>query len=263
MTLRVTDLSVRFDRDVLHRITAAFAPARVTAVLGPNGAGKTTLVRTLLGLERPTSGHVTLDDKPIEQWPRRDLARRVAHIPQRASVAFAFSVREVVALGRYQADKAADAAQIDAALHAADIADRAAASLAILSEGQRQRVLLARALAQLSLAGNAPIAGPPCYILADEPASAMDLRHTFATLGLFRALAARGVGVVVVLHDLPLVMQYADEVVLLDRAGRLAASGSVEEVMRPDLLERIFEVPFTRTPDGPTRGVLTPIPPLD
>lgn len=263
MSLRVQDLTVRFDRLVLRGVSAAFGHGRVTAILGPNGAGKSTLIRTLLGLERPASGSVTLDERAVASWPRRELARRLAHIPQRASVAFAFSVREVVALGRYRADKAANAHQVEHALKVADLADRADAPVAILSEGQRQRVLLARALAQLSLADEKPCATPACYILADEPASAMDLRHTFATLGLFRRLASRGVGVVLVLHDLPLVMRYADDCVLLDATGNVAAAGLTSDVMHPDLLERAFEIPFTLTPGAGAERVLTPIPPGD
>ena len=224
---------------------------RLTALLGPNGSGKSTLLRLLLGQLRPDRGAVTLMGRDLRAWRPRELARRVAYVPQRGSVSLGFTVREVVAMGRFAFGDRAGVVEAMAALDLAGLADRPVREL---SGGQQQRVLLARAWAQSrgELGGARPAAG----VLADEPATHLDLRHVQESMKLLKALAAEGCAVLVVLHDLSLAQRWADEVVLLHR-GVVAAQGSPADVLTPQQLRPIFGVDFREaTLDGRSHLVI-------
>jgi iron complex transport system ATP-binding protein len=225
-------------RDVLRRVSVEFPAGAVTALIGPNGAGKSTLLRLLLGLLKPTRGDVTLDGRTVGSIPQRERSRRMAYVPQHSQVAFPFTAAEVVGLGRYAAGEGSTRALVMEALRELDIADRAADLFGKLSAGQQQRVTVARALAQLKGHGGAQ------FLLADEPVSAMDPSHALRTMEVLRSRARAGCGVVVVLHDLSLVLRYADRVVVLDADGSAAVQGAASEVLTPDLLERIYGVAF-------------------
>lgn len=239
-------------RPVLAGIHAALQPGQLTAILGPNGAGKTTLLRLGLGLLNPSQGQVTLGGRPVRELDPGSRASSLVYVPQRTEAAFAFSAREIVELGLYAQGLSGPAARhrVDDALAKAEIADRADDPFGALSTGQQQRVTLARALAQL---GDGET--PKC-LLADEPVSAMDPAHVQRALGLLRHLSTRHV-VGVVLHDLPLVLQFATNVVLLGPHGRLVSSGPTLEAMTPATLEAAFGIPFRAIPDpqAPTRPV--------
>lgn len=242
MTLTAESVSFRYAADrplVVREVSAAFRPGRVTAIAGPNGAGKTTLLRLLAGVRHPTSGEVLLDGVSVSRMPSDERAGRLAYVSQRGSLAFAFTVRQVVSMGRFAVGPSRLA--VDRALAAADAADLADEPLGTLSVGQQQRVSLARALAQLD--GSAM---ERAWLLADEPMAAMDPAHALATARTLRTLADAGAGVIVVLHDLSLALRLADEVVLLDGHGHVAASGGAEEVLREGPLERVFGVRFER-----------------
>jgi iron complex transport system ATP-binding protein len=233
-------------RAVLRGVSCALDGGRVTAIVGPNAAGKSTLLRLLLGTLRAWSGRVTLDGRDVPGLPYRERARRIAYIAQRSSVAFAFTVREVVRMGRFAAGTGwrADERAAGAALRRVGLLDRADEPFGVLSAGQQQRAMLARALAQLDT--RRPAAAPGRMLLADEPAAAMDPRHAIETLGLFRELASGGVGVGVVLHDLTLAARFADRAVVLDGSGRVAADGPVGAALDPAVLEGVFGVRFDR-----------------
>ncbi len=232
-------------RRVLDGVTMDVSEG-VTAVIGPNGSGKSTLLRLMLGLLRPASGEVAWETSkgivPAHRLGAAGLARRCAYIPQRAEVSSAFTVREVAALGRF-ALSASDEA-VFRALDRMDVLDRRDDPYAHLSAGQQQRVVAARALAQLD-PGNAR-AGPGALggkvLLADEPFSALDPAHAELMAGALRETARAGAGVVVVLHDLTT----ADRVLLLDPSGNVAAHGGVGEAMTPEILRRVFGVGFER-----------------
>jgi len=198
---------------VVDGVTAGLAAGRVTALIGPNGAGKSTLVRLMLGQLKPWSGRVRVAGREAAGLGPRELARRLSYVPQRPAVSFAFTVRQVVEMGRYAGG--ADAAAVAWALSLCGLEGLADRVFAHLSGGQQQRVLLARAVAQS--AGGAAM-------LLDEPASGLDLAHLHRTLARLRGRAADGLAVLVVLHDLNLASAYADEVWLMD-GGRLAAAG--------------------------------------
>lgn len=250
------------DKPVLGGVSCEFAPGAITAILGPNGAGKTTLLRLGLGVLTPGDGRVTLDGIEVRSMPHRHRAARIAYIAQRPSVSFAFCVGQVVAMGRYHANGSSHRSvscpdRIAAVLDRVDLLDRVGDPVGQLSAGQQQRVALARALVQLDCpATPGSERRPTCVLLADEPMSAQDPRHQAQTVRLLRELAHRGVAVVVVLHDFTLVPRLADRAVLLDEHGSVAAAGSIEAVLRSEVLAPVYGVGFRRVELGDQRWAM-------
>lgn len=240
MTLRSATFGYAPGEPVVRALSATLESGRVTAVIGPNAAGKTTLVKLMLGQLAPESGEVLLGDEPVSKLSERARARRIAYVPQRGGAAFAFTVRQVVAMGRFVHGDESGVEEAIARCELGAIVDR---PFVALSGGQQQRVVLARAVAQLHGEGR--------VLLADEPASAMDLRHQVQTMKLMRELAGRGVGVLAVMHDLNLAARYAD-VVWLMQDGALAACGPWSDVLMPGVLEPVYGVSVRVV--GETRG---------
>ena len=233
---------------VLSGAGAEIRAGCVTGVIGPNGAGKSTLLRVLAGLLRPAEGRVELLDEhgsasELGAVGPRHLATRVAYLAQRPTVAFAFTVRQVVRLGLD--------ARRGAELRAGDIVERALQEVGAidlidrpfgaLSVGQQQRVTLARALAQLDRGGRERGRG---VLLADEPVSAMDPKHAAHAMSILAGLARSGMAVAVVLHDLTLAARTLDRVIALDGAGRVIGEGATRETLTPELLQTLFDWPF-------------------
>ncbi len=225
------------------------------AVAGPNGAGKSTLISVLAGDRTPASGSVTLGGRALGDWPRGELARRRAVMSTDRAVAFAFTAREVALMGRMplhggDPDKADHEviAELLAAVDCSHLTDRVYATL---STGERQRVQLARAIAQVTDAQGVaatPIAdAPERFLLLDEPTSSLDPAHQHTAMRLIRRVADNGRGVLAVLHDLNLAAAYADRVVLMHDA-RVVEAGTPTEVLRADLLEAVFDVPMLVIP---------------
>ena len=204
---------------VLDGVDLVVEPGQLVGLVGPNGAGKTTLIRALAGLFRPEAGETLYDGRPPARVPAAERARRVAYLAQSASAEWPLNVEAIVALGRlphrraFAGPSAADRDAIARAMREAEIEPLAARSFGALSGGERARVLLARALATEAE-----------MLLADEPVASLDPRHQLRTLELLHGIAARGVGVVVVLHDLSLATRFCDRVLLLDQ-GRLTLDG--------------------------------------
>jgi len=243
MPLQAADLAFSYapSRPILHNLSFSLQPGSVCALVGPNGAGKSTLLRLLLGVLTPTRGQISLDGQPLQSFSHRQRAQRIAYVPQRTSLAFAFTIREFVRLGRYSVSGREDKSAIAAAMDRAGLLDRADEPIATLSAGQQQRAALARALAQLD--APAP-AGSARFLLADEPVSAMDPRHALEAMALLRSLADSGLGVAVVLHDLTLAVRFCDQALVLSEAGHLAAAGA--HALSPDILDPVFGVSFDR-----------------
>lgn len=203
-------------------------------VLGPNGSGKSTLLRCLAGLEVPLAGSVELMGEPVLATEVRERARRVAVVPQYLPGLPGVDVHDFVLGGRYawlrpwRGPARDDLDAVAAALRSADAAELGARGLDELSGGQRQRVLIARALAQEAR-----------VLLVDEPTSSLDPEHQVAVFELLARLAGAERGAVVVTHDLNLASQFADRVVLMHR-GRTVAGGTVDEVLRREVLEPVY-----------------------
>lgn len=230
----------RDGRTILSGISARFAPGSLTVLIGPNGAGKSTLLAALAGDLVPASGRLLLDGIPLQRLALAARARRRAMLPQRAGIAFAFPVRALVAMGLYPFAIAPASprgrALVAGAIAAMDLEPLADRPATAISGGEAQRAQLARVLVQVEAA--LPD-GPPPLLLLDEPAAGLDWRHQFALVRLLRALSARGVAVVVSLHDLPLARALGGEVMLLAE-GRVQAKGPADAVLAPPLLARWF-----------------------
>ena len=244
----------RADANAVDGVSFTARAGTLTAVAGPNGSGKSTLVRALLRLAPLARGSIVIGGAPLDAIDRRSFARRVAVVPQREELVFPLPVRDYVAFGRYphegpwRAAAAADDAQIDRALALAGVTAFAARSTQELSGGEWQRVRIARALAQ----------GGEALVL-DEPTTFLDIAHEMAMFELLARLAFDGMAVLLVSHQLNLLARFAGHIVLLDH-GRVAAAGTPSEVMRGEILERVYDWPLLITRD-PAVGApaLTPL----
>jgi iron complex transport system ATP-binding protein len=251
MSYAASGVSVRIGgATLLDGVSVEVCPGEVVAVAGPNGAGKSTLLATLAGDRRPNEGAATLDGREVAAWAKGELARRRAVMSTDQAVAFAFSVAEVAMMGRMPLHGGdpdqADHAVIDELLAAVDCAGLAGRVYATLSTGERQRVGLARAVAQVTDAPGAED-GAERYLLLDEPTSSLDPAHQHTAMRLIRRTADAGRGVLAVLHDLNLAAAYADRVVLMHQA-RVVESGTPAAVLRADLLEADFDIPMLVIP---------------
>lgn len=244
--VRIEGLSAALGgREVLHQIDTRFEPGHLTAIIGPNGAGKTTLLRSIIGSVPSTGGRVVVGGRPVDHYRPRELARKVAFVPQDTHAEFSFRVEEVILMGRYphlglleRAGTADRQAVLDAmcVLGIEPLKDR---NIMTLSEGECQRVLVARALATQSR-----------VLLLDEPVSHLDIAHRLTLVDLLLKLAKDNLTVAVVLHDLDLALRYADRVVVIND-GRAVASGTPEELLEDATIETVFGVSIERL-DGST-----------
>jgi iron complex transport system ATP-binding protein len=235
----------RGQRLILKRASVSLARGELVALVGPNGSGKSTLLRALAGLW-PASprGSVLLDGQPLDDLPRRDIARRIAFVSQDSTINFAYTVEEIVHMGRYPhrgrftRESGADREAVRLAIARCDIAHLAAREANTLSGGERQRVLIARSLAV-----------EPEFILLDEPTANLDVEHSLEVLDLCRTLAASGHVVVLATHDLNAVVRYASKVVLIHE-GQIVSTGSRDEVLSQRSLEQVFHVRADTVSDG-------------
>ena len=234
--LRANNLLVRRgNRTVLANIDIELRPGEVLGVLGPNGAGKSTLLAALCGELAASEGTVSLDERPLADWPGQERARRLAVLPQSSSLNFAFSVNEVVGMGRlpHASGRVRDAEIVAEALSAADALHLAGRSYLALSGGERQRVHLARVLAQLWPGAEGQT------LLLDEPTSMLDPLHQHTILQAVRDFAERGAAVLVILHDLNLAARYCDQLLLLQQ-GLPHAYGPPPEVLTVEALAAVY-----------------------
>lgn len=212
-------------------------PGQVLALLGPNGGGKTTLLKTLLGLLRPLGGQVELDGHPLHTLSAAARALRLAYVPQSHVGAFAFSVADLVLMGRtahgslFAAPSVHDRAVAQAAIERLGIAHLAARPATMISGGERQLALIARALAQEAQ-----------LMVLDEPTAALDFGNQGKVMREIRRLADEGLGVLFTTHDPNHATRFADQALLI-RQGRTLASGAVTEVVTQAMLERLYDAP--------------------
>jgi|AGTN01.3.fsa_nt_gi ABC-type cobalamin/Fe3+-siderophores transport systems, ATPase components len=241
---------------LLSDTSLTIGPGEFVAIIGPNGAGKSTLLSLLSGERRADSGELRLDGRPIERWRVKDLARRRAVMQQHSSLAFPFTVAEVVSLGlgRSAHVPAGDLHRFMAATHIAHLARRLYTTL---SGGERQRVHFARALAQLS----AVPPGQTPFLLLDEPTSSLDPGHQHLVLAAARSWMEQTNGTVIaVLHDLTLAAQYGDRVMLLSD-GEMRWQGPATDIPAA-MLEAAYGLSFCCV-EMPGRGspCYVPVPP--
>ncbi|GLK77295.1 ABC transporter ATP-binding protein [Methylopila jiangsuensis] len=222
---------------VLSGVSFALAPGARLAVVGPNGAGKSTLLRCLYRVNRPTAGRLRLDGDDLWALPARQAARRVAAVLQETPPDFAFTVREMVEAGRTPHAGAfgdpGGAAVVEDAMARMEISAFAARRFATLSGGEKQRALIARALAQ-----------QPGLLVLDEPTNHLDIRHRLEAIELLKGL---DLTIVATLHDLDFAADMADHVLALE-GGRPVAFGPARETLAPALIRRSFGVEAEVTP---------------
>lgn len=233
---------MRGGRRVLQDVNLRARPGRVLVLIGPNGAGKSSLLSVLAGLLAPSLGSVTLDGCVLTRWAPDALARRRAMLSQQVQLGFAFRADEVVQLGRspHVPGRERDGDIVDAALRAAHAWHLRERLYPQLSGGEKQRVQLARVLAQVWDARDSP-----AWLLLDEPEAGLDIAHQHFILQRARAMAQQGFGVIAVLHDLNLAARYADEVALLAQ-GRVLRHGSPRHALDPEVLSTVYGLPLRR-----------------
>lgn len=252
---RLREVTFRYEAaraHALEELTLELGAGELHAVLGPNGSGKSTLLRVMLGELAPTVGRVDFSGRPVASWRRREIARRVAFVPQAEPLAFPMSVRTLVEMGRYPhvgvlgRTTSADLDAVERAMERAGVLELADRSINTLSGGERQRARIARALAQ-----------EPTTLVLDEPTAALDLHFEMETFELMRDLARdSGFTVVVATHNLNLAARFSSHLVLL-AGGRVEAVGTPADVLVDDTLERVFQWPVVITPHpgpGPDEG---------
>ncbi len=250
MRLEGQNLTIGYsDHTVGRGLNVAFSTGEVLALLGPNGGGKTTLLKTLLGLIKAKAGEVQLGGKPLARYSIRERARTVAYVPQVHIGTFAFTVEAVVLMGRtahgnlFSRPSARDREVAHAVLERFGIGSLALRPYTMISGGERQLVLLARALAQ-----------EPQFIVLDEPTASLDFGNQGKVMNEIRALAASGHGVLFTTHDPNHALRAADRAYLL-REGTRIAEGPVKTVLERAQLEALYGAPVERLVDPETGAV--------
>ncbi len=235
--LRVDGVSVELDATmIVDGVTIDITPGAFVGLLGPNGSGKTTLLRALHRALRPVSGAVLIGGDDVWSLSARHAAQRVAVVSQDTRIGFDYTVAEVAGMGRipyqsgFTSESAADRRLIAEALDAVDLGELAFRPFASTSGGERQRTLIARALAQ-----QAPV------LLLDEPTNHLDIHYQLDVLHRVRSL---GLTTLAALHDINLAAAWCDQVYVL-RAGKVVAGGPPEEAMTAEMISDVFRVQAT------------------
>lgn len=247
--IRTSELHVALGgKDVLRGLSVRIPDGAMVGLVGPNGSGKTTFLRTIAGL-LPYRGSVVFDDREIIEWPRRDLARRLAFVRQFQSLPFDFSVEELVLLGRtphkgwLEPYDETDLSRVESSLSDLEVLKFRNRSVQEVSGGELQRVLLAQALVQET-----------DVLLLDEPTAHLDVHHQFSFLAAVRRQTRNRRAIIAVFHDLELAARFADYLIVLNE-GKCAMAGAPREVFTPDLLDAVFrmEAVVNEGPDGALR----------
>ncbi len=239
IVMHAAGVSFGYDRTrtVLDNVSLSLRRGSILGLLGPNGSGKTTLLRLLSGTMAPAKGHVTIDGVPLDSLSKRSLARRLAVVPQETHSAFDFSALEIVLMGRYphlgplELEGADDVAIAREAMRATGTSDLESRPFDTLSGGEKQRVVIASALAQAS-----------DLLLLDEPTASLDLGYQFEVASLLTRLnRERGTTMVVSTHDLNLAASLCTELVLL-KGGRVLTQGVVGSVLTPSNIRALYGI---------------------
>ena len=235
------------ERRVIDDVSLVLRPGEVVGILGPNGSGKTTLLRLMSGSLAPDRGVVTLDERPLRTLPRRDVARRIAVVPQETSLAFDYTVLEIVLMGRYphlgafEIEGPDDLAIAMRSLDATGTAAFAERPFRTLSGGEKQRVVIASALAQLESTDPATSKAGGLLVL-DEPTASLDLHYQFEIGALITRLhEARGITILLSTHDLRFAATVCTKLVLLS-SGHVLAEGEPAAVLTPERVGALFDV---------------------
>ena len=238
MTFGTRSLRYNYDRKVvLDGVDLDIRDGETIGILGPNGCGKTTLLKNLNKNLTPMEGCVILDDVDMKEILKKDIAKKIAVVPQTNEIRFAFTVRDVVAMGRMpfqglmSGESEEDIKIIEEALERTGLTEFAERHINTMSGGERQRVIIARALVQT-----------PRILLMDEPTLHLDICAQFDVLDVVQKLSKEeNLTVVIVSHDLPMVVRYCDRIMML-KDHRIFALGTPEEVLTPENIRAVFNI---------------------
>ncbi len=238
MSLDIRELFYNYDgKPVLKDVSFQVREGEVLGILGPNGCGKTTLLGNLNRNLSPKGGCVLLDGEDLHTYRKKDIAKEIAVVPQDSRVSFSFTVREIVSMGRmpfqdaFQGDSSEDLRIIEDAMRKTNVLEMADRYVNTMSGGERQKVIIARAMAQT-----------PKILLMDEPTLHLDISAQFDILDLVSSLSRKeGLTVVIVSHDLPMVARYCDRILMI-HDHTIHALGSTEEVLTPENMRTVFGV---------------------
>lgn len=238
MALAAVNISVAVGgSEILSRVSLEASDGCITALVGPNGAGKTTLLKTLAGDGDARQGVVQLNGKTLREYSLKELARARSVMTQSTDIAFDFSVLEILEMAWMSGARENFLRALHPVAEELGIARFLDRSFRSLSGGEKQRVLFARAVLQIT--ANSP-SRLGRFVLLDEPTSSLDIAYELQLLACCATLTQQGIGFLVVLHDLNLAAKFADQIVLLDQ-GKLVRAGTPVEVLEPDLLSEIYK----------------------
>lgn len=249
MDIEVKNLSIALGRQavpILHQVNFKAESKKVTGIIGPNGSGKSTLLKCIYRVLEPQEGEIYLDGKSLKTMPVRDSAKAIAVLAQQYNLSFDFTVEKIVMMGRYphkkplESNNKHDFSLVQKSLATVNMEDYSQRMFSSLSGGEKQRVLLARALAQ----------DTPALIL-DEPTNHLDIRYQLQIMSLCRKLDKT---VVTAIHDLNVAAQFCDMIYAL-KAGRVVACGSPEEILNAELIQSLYatEAEMVRDRNGKPR----------
>jgi iron complex transport system ATP-binding protein len=219
---------------IIENVSLSLNQAEFLGIIGPNGAGKSTMLRLLCGILKPKTGSIRLFGSELLNQSQKKIAQKIAFVPQETHFALDFTVEEIVGMGRYpyqrpfQREDPKDHAAIESALTAANVGTLRRRLVNTLSSGERQRVVIARALAQI-----------PRILLLDEPTSHLDLHHQHVIMGLLKKLNAEGISIAVVHHDLNLASLYCERLILVHQ-GKIFAEGTPKDLLNQETLAEVY-----------------------
>lgn len=236
--IKVEQLTKHFSqRSVVNNASTSFNKNQVTSIIGPNGAGKSTLLSMISRLLEKDSGVVYIEDKPLEQWPTKLLAKKLAVLRQANNIGMRFTVRELISFGRFPHSRGKlneqDQQIIDKAINYLELEKIQDRYLDKLSGGQRQLAFIAMVMAQ-----------DTDYVLLDEPLNNLDIKHSLQIMRNIQRLAYEfNKAVIIVIHDINFAASYSDRIIAM-KDGQVIVDGTPEEVIDATVLESIYETPF-------------------
>lgn len=234
MNLNAEHISVSLTgADIVKDISIRVENKQFVGIIGPNGCGKSTLLKSIYKVIKPQKGTVFLGDKDVLKSSARIVSKEMGVVGQFNDLSFDFTVREMVMMGRtphkqlMEADNTQDYKIVADALERVDLTEYANRSYLTLSGGEKQRVILARAIAQ-----------EPKFLVLDEPTNHLDIKYQIQILTVVKSL---NIGVLAALHDLPMAAVYCDMLYVI-KDGKIIASGSPKEVLTKKLIRQVYEI---------------------
>ncbi len=235
--IEIENLEFSYDSTpVLEAVNLQIEEGETLAIIGPNASGKTTLLKCINGILEPEKGRILIEGEELENLDKEDIAKKIGHVPQAGTESFPTTVFDTVLMGRKPhggwkpGDEDLEVAS--KVLEKLDLEDIAMRDIGEISGGQRQKVLIARAIAQ-----------NPEVLLLDEPTSSLDLRHQLEVLDIVREQTGKGISIVMAMHDLNLAARYSDKIAML-KEGKIFAVGK-DEVLTPENIESVYGVRVT------------------